>query len=122
VPAVKRLSHKHSGVLAWLYPRAWAEDIHEIEMAVPMSPDQVTKKLAGIFKHQSQKDGVVHFRAPIRGSSGSGAEEHRATAALTTASVLAEYEAMEAFRALERVILECNIIGQGFELRLFTTR
>src|SRR3546814_4402623 len=44
----------------WLYRGAWAEwDIHEIEMAVPMSPEQVLQKRFGIFKHQSQKDGVV---------------------------------------------------------------
>ena len=44
----------------WLYKGAWAEwDIDLIEMVVPMSPDQVLKKRHGIFKHQSQKDGVV---------------------------------------------------------------
>jgi glucosamine-6-phosphate deaminase len=44
----------------WLYKGAWAEwDIDAIEMAVPMSPEQVLKKRYGIFKHQSQKDGVV---------------------------------------------------------------
>ena len=44
----------------WLYRGAWAEwDSHEIDMAVPMSPDQLVKKRMGIFIHQSQKDGVV---------------------------------------------------------------
>src|SRR5690606_21035937 len=43
----------------WLYKGAWQEwDIAEIEMAVPMSPDQVKKKRYGIFIHQSQKDSV----------------------------------------------------------------
>ncbi len=38
---------------------AWQEwDISEIEMAIPMSPDQVMKKRHGIFIHQSQKDMV----------------------------------------------------------------
>ena len=48
----------------WLYKGAWEEwDISEIEMAVPMSPDQVRKKRYGIFIHQSQKDSV-----PFQGS------------------------------------------------------
>ena len=34
----------------WLYRGAWHEwEIHEIEMAVPMSPDQVKKKRQAIF-------------------------------------------------------------------------
>ncbi|HVE60230.1 MAG TPA: glucosamine-6-phosphate deaminase, partial [Chitinophagaceae bacterium] len=41
----------------WLYKGAWEEwNMEEIEMAVPMSPDQVLKKRHGIFIHQSQKD------------------------------------------------------------------
>jgi glucosamine-6-phosphate deaminase len=48
----------------WLYKGAWQEwDVSEIEMAVPMSPDQVLKKRFGIFIHQSQKDSV-----PFQGS------------------------------------------------------
>jgi len=43
----------------WLYKGAWQEwDIADIEMAIPMSPDQVIKKRYGIFIHQSQKDSV----------------------------------------------------------------
>jgi glucosamine-6-phosphate deaminase len=48
----------------WLYKGAWQEwNIEEIEMAIPMSPDQVMKKRFGIFIHQSQKDSV-----PFQGS------------------------------------------------------
>ena len=44
----------------WLYRGAWQEwGIDEIEMAIPMGPGQVLEKRKGIFKHQSQKDGVV---------------------------------------------------------------
>ena len=44
----------------WLYRGAWHEwEPDEIEMAVPMSPDQVLKKRHAIFYHQSQKDGVM---------------------------------------------------------------
>jgi glucosamine-6-phosphate deaminase len=48
----------------WLYKGAWQEwNIEEIEMAVPMSPEQVMQKRYGIFIHQSQKDMV-----PFQGS------------------------------------------------------
>jgi len=44
----------------WLYRGAWhIWELYEIEMAVPMSPDQVLKKRHAIFYHQSQKDGVM---------------------------------------------------------------
>ncbi len=82
----------------WLYRGAWAEwDIHEIEMAVPMSPDQVLKKRYGIFKHQSQKDGVVFQGDDTREFWQRAEERNRGTAKLYDALGLAEYEAMEAF-------------------------
>ncbi len=98
--AVKRLSHKNfmKDCWVWLYRGAWAEwDIHEIEMAVPMSPDQVTKKRLGIFKHQSQKDGVVYQGTDSREFWQRAEERNRATAELYNRLGLAEYEAMEAF-------------------------
>ena len=82
----------------WLYKGAWEEwDITEIEMAVPMSPDQVRKKRYGIFIHQSQKDSV-----PFQGSDNrefwQRAEERNAnTADLYAKLGLTKYAAMEAF-------------------------
>ena len=44
----------------WLYRGAWHEwPIHEIDMAVPMSPNQVIRKRKAIFYHQTQKDNVM---------------------------------------------------------------
>jgi len=44
----------------WMYRGAWQEfDIHEIEMSVPLSPQEVIRKRNAIFKHQSQKDRPV---------------------------------------------------------------
>ena len=44
----------------WLYRGAWHEwPIHEIDMAVPMSPNQVLRKRKAIFYHQTQKDNVM---------------------------------------------------------------
>lgn len=82
----------------WLYKGAWQEwDITEIEMAIPMSPDQVVKKRNGIFIHQSQKDSV-----PFQGSDSrefwQRAEERNAdTARLYAQLGLTQYAAMEAF-------------------------
>ncbi|MEO8110418.1 MAG: glucosamine-6-phosphate deaminase [Ginsengibacter sp.] len=82
----------------WLYKGAWEEwDISEIEMGVPMSPDQVRKKRYGIFIHQSQKDSV-----PFQGSDNrefwQRAEERNAnTADLYARLGLTRYAAMEAF-------------------------
>jgi len=82
----------------WLYRGAWAEwEIHEIEMAVPMSPDQVLQKRFGIFKHQSQKDGVVFQGTDSREFWQRAEERNSATACLYNKLGLAEYEAMEAF-------------------------
>lgn len=82
----------------WLYKGAWQEwDITEIEMAVPMSPDQVVKKRNGIFIHQSQKDTV-----PFQGSDDrefwQRAEERNANTAKLYAQLgMTQYAAMEAF-------------------------
>lgn len=82
----------------WLYKGAWAEwDIHQIEMAVPLSPDQVLKKRAGIFKHQSQKDGVMFQGTDSREFWQRAEERNKATADLYNQLGLAEYAAMEAF-------------------------
>lgn len=98
--AVTRLKHREymKNCWVWLYKGAWAEwDIDQIEMAVPMSPDQVFKKRMGIFKHQSQKDGVVFQGDDSREFWQRAEERNRATASLYNALGLAEYEAMEAF-------------------------
>jgi len=82
----------------WLYKGAWQEwAVSEIEMAVPMSPDQVLKKRFGIFIHQSQKDSV-----PFQGSDSrefwQRAEIRNANTADLYASLgLTKYAAIEAF-------------------------
>jgi len=98
--ALQRSKHKNfmKDCWVWLYRGAWAEwDIYEIEMAVPMSPDQVLKKRQGIFKHQSQKDGVVFQGEDSREFWQRAEERNRGTAQLYDSLGLAEYEAMEAF-------------------------
>jgi glucosamine-6-phosphate deaminase len=83
----------------WLYKGAWQEwDITEIEMAVPMSPDQVLKKRFGIFIHQSQKD-MVPFQGADTREFWQRAEIRNAnTADLYARLGLTKYAAIEAFR------------------------
>ena len=82
----------------WLYKGAWQEwDISEIEMAIPMSPDQVLKKRYGIFIHQSQKD-MVPFQGSDTREFWQRAEDRNAsTASLYAELGLTKYAAMEAF-------------------------
>lgn len=82
----------------WLYKGAWQEwDINEIEMAIPMSPDQVLKKRFGIFIHQSQKD-MVPFQGSDNREFWQRAEDRNANTANLYAQLgLTRYAAMEAF-------------------------
>ncbi|MDH4460295.1 MAG: glucosamine-6-phosphate deaminase [Flectobacillus sp.] len=98
--AVQRLKHREfmSNCWVWLYKGAWQEwDIDQIEMAVPMSPDQVLKKRYGIFKHQSQKDGVPFQGTDAREFWQRAEDRNQNTADIYNQLGLAEYEAMEAF-------------------------
>lgn len=98
--AIHQIKHKNfmKDCWVWLYRGAWAEwEIHEIEMAVPMSPDQVMQKRLGIFKHQSQKDGVVFQGTDAREFWQRAEDRNRGTAELYNKLGLADYEAMEAF-------------------------
>ncbi|NCT73137.1 MAG: glucosamine-6-phosphate deaminase [Chitinophagaceae bacterium] len=82
----------------WLYKGAWQEwSIEEIEMAIPMSPDQVLKKRFGIFIHQSQKDMVPFQGSDSREFWQRAEERNAATAALYADLGLTHYAAMEAF-------------------------
>lgn len=82
----------------WLYKGAWQEwDISEIEMAIPMSPDQVMKKRFGIFIHQSQKDAVPFQGTDAREFWQRAEDRNGNTANLYAALGLTKYAAMEAF-------------------------
>jgi glucosamine-6-phosphate deaminase len=98
--AVKKLKSKDfmKDCWVWLYRGAWQEwGIDEIEMAVPMSPDQVLEKRKGIFKHQSQKDGVVFQGADSREFWQRAEDRNKETADLYDELGLSHYAAMEAF-------------------------
>ena len=83
----------------WLYRGAWHEwEPYEIEMAVPMSPDQVLKKRHVIFYHQSQKDGVMFQGDDSREFWVRVEDRNRLTAEKYNALGLADYAAIEAFK------------------------
>ena len=82
----------------WLYKGAWQEwNIEEIEMAIPMSPDQVLQKRYGIFIHQSQKDMVPFQGSDSREFWQRAEERNENTANLYAQLGLTHYAAMEAF-------------------------
>ncbi len=82
----------------WLYRGAWQEwSPDQIEMAVPLSPQEVARKRTAIFKHESQKDRAL-FPGPDMREFWQRAEARNAdTARLYDALGLAEYEAIEGF-------------------------
>lgn len=83
----------------WLYRGAWQEwDIEDIEMAVPISPDELMKKRKAVFKHQSQKDVPVFPGKDPREFWERAEDRNRTTAELYDKLGLTEYEAIEAFK------------------------
>lgn len=82
----------------WLYRGAWHEyPIHEIQMAVPLSPQEVKRKRLAIFKHQSQKDVPVFPGDDPREFWVRAEDRTSETAGLYHKLGLADYEAIEAF-------------------------
>ena len=82
----------------WMYRGAWHEfATHEIEMAVPLSPQEVERKKNAIFQHQSQKDKPVFPGDDEREFWLRAQERNRETARNYHDLGLADYEAMEAF-------------------------
>jgi glucosamine-6-phosphate deaminase len=99
--ALKRLKTKSymNDCWVWLYRGAWHEwESYQIEMAVPMSPDQVLKKRHAIFYHQSQKDGVMFQGDDSREFWVRVEDRNRLTAEKYHALGLADYSAIEAFK------------------------
>ena len=83
----------------WLYRGAWLEwDIHDIDMAVPMSPTQVLRKRTSIFFHQTQKDGVMFQGQDLREFWVRAEERNKETALKYKNMGLADYAAIESFK------------------------
>ncbi|SEA33040.1 glucosamine-6-phosphate deaminase [Flavobacterium gillisiae] len=86
----------------WLYRGAWHEwAIDEIDMAVPLSPDEVLLKRHAILFHQSQKDRVMFQGNDSREFWVRAEERNKSTAKSYDNLGLAEYEAIEAFKRFD---------------------
>jgi glucosamine-6-phosphate deaminase len=85
---------------AWLYRGAWGEwAIPEVDLAVPLSPDELALKRRAVLEHESQR-GMVLFRGGDEREFWERAEaRNRAAAAAYRALGWADYEALETFRA-----------------------
>ena len=82
----------------WMYRGAWAEwEMDHIEMAVPISPEELRFKRNAILKHQSQAESAPFLGDDERLFWQRAEDRNRATAELYRALGLASYEAIEAF-------------------------
>ena len=82
----------------WMYRGAWAEwEIENIEMAVPLSPEELRAKRNSILKHQSQMESAPFLGNDERLFWQRSEDRNRGTASLYDGLGLACYEAMEAF-------------------------
>ncbi len=88
----------YTDCVVWLYRGAWQEwPVDEIEMAVPLSPQEVERKRIAIFKHESQKDRALFPGADTREFWQRSEARNAETARLYDRLGLAEYEAIEGF-------------------------
>ncbi len=82
----------------WMYRGAWAEwEIDHIEMAVPLSPEELRQKRNSILKHQSQMESAPFLGDDERLFWQRAEDRNKATADFYASLGLASYEAIEAF-------------------------
>ncbi|HRG55535.1 MAG TPA: glucosamine-6-phosphate deaminase, partial [Lacunisphaera sp.] len=83
----------------WLYRGAWAEwPLDEIDLAVPLSPQEVLRRRRAIFRHETQKDQALFLGEDRREFWQRTEDRSRRLAQAYNALGLAEYEAVEAFK------------------------
>ena len=85
----------------WLYRGAWMEwELDRVDMAVPLSPDELIEKRHAIYRHLSQKD-IVPFPGEDPREFWQRAEDRtQATAKSYDELGMAEYQAIEVFLKL----------------------
>ncbi|MEJ2203950.1 MAG: glucosamine-6-phosphate deaminase [Gemmatimonadota bacterium] len=104
----------------WLYRGAWQEwSLTEANVLVPLSAEELSRKILAIFKHQSQKD-VAPFPGPDPREFWQRVEDrNRGTAELLRSLGLPAYFAMEAFvvlaggKRLKATAIPTATLGQG---------
>lgn len=97
--AVRRVRNAGQEFEVWLYRGAWEEfEPHELERVVPLGPEQLERKKAAIFRHQSQKDRAMFPGGTDRREFWQRAEDrNRNTARLYDQLGLPEFYALEGF-------------------------
>jgi glucosamine-6-phosphate deaminase len=97
--ALKRIEAEHgTRPEALLYRGAWQEyDLHEIEIAVPLSPSDLAIKRKAIFMHESQKDEALFPGSDPREFWQRAEDRNKGTADRYNRVGLPEFYAMEAF-------------------------
>ena len=82
----------------WLYRGAWMEwEVEKVDMAVPVSPSELSIKRRAIYKHGSQNNGPAYPGDDPREFWQRAEDRNRETADLYNKLGMAEYEAMEVF-------------------------
>lgn len=85
----------------WLYRGAWAGwELDEIDLAVPLSPQEVLRRRRAIFRHETQKDQAMFLGDDRREFWQRTEDRSRRLADAYNALGLAEYEAIEAFKRM----------------------
>ncbi|WP_320052544.1 glucosamine-6-phosphate deaminase [uncultured Acetobacteroides sp.] len=100
IEACKQLKHEawFKDCRIWLYRGAWMEwDLDMVDMAVPLSPEEVKIKRLAIYRHQSQKDMVPFPGKDPREFWQRSEDRNHATAELYDKLGMAEYQAIECF-------------------------
>ena len=98
IEALKRLAAEGYEPEVWMYRGAWQEyEPHEIERAVPVSPEITLKKKLAIFKHESQKDGAMFLGGDTREFWIRAEERTKQTAQIYNELGLPEFYALEGF-------------------------
>lgn len=83
----------------WLYRGAWHEwEVHQIDMSIPMSPNQVLRKRKAIFYHQTQKDNVMFQGDDNREFWVRTEDRNRAIANTFRDLGMSDYSAIETFK------------------------
>jgi glucosamine-6-phosphate deaminase len=83
----------------WLYRGAWNDwPVDEIDLAVPLSPQEVLRRRRAIFRHETQKDQALFLGEDRREFWQRTEDRSRRLAEAYNTLGLAEYEAIEAFK------------------------
>jgi glucosamine-6-phosphate deaminase len=98
IETLKRLDEEGYSPEVWMYRGAWQEfEPHEIERAVPLSPEVLLKKKQAILRHESQKDGAMFMGSDDREFWMRAEERTKQTAQIFDKLGLPEFFALEGF-------------------------